>query len=172
MEFLVGLLQSLPSLAIASNQGRSSVVQIIRLPDPPRTMASASSTISSLHTMSSSISASSTSSSMRVLQRFRQLEGVVSLSWLDDKLLVGSAQGSVHLYRCPLSANPSSSSSSSSSSLSSSAAPAKSNVSMAGLSDNVLEQSYVHAHLRSGAEIQGQQVGKREFQNSLFIFFK
>jgi hypothetical protein len=96
---------------------------------------------------------------MRVLQRFRQLEGVVSLSWLDDKMLVGSAQGSVHLYRCPVSASSASSSSSSSSSKSSaSAAASASPATMAGMSDNILEQSYVHAHLKSGAEIQGQQV--------------
>jgi hypothetical protein len=46
---------------------------------------------------------------MRVVQRFRlspsssdsQSFGCTSLSWFDDKLLVGSAAGVVQFYKCP-----------------------------------------------------------------------
>jgi WD40 repeat protein len=99
------------SVAIGSNQSRSSVVQLVRVWDPQQRKSSA----------------------MRVLHRLRMPEGCVSLSWLDEKLLCGSAQGSIFLYRCPM--------------LSSASSGALK--SGGGLSpDGFLEQTYVHTHLK------------------------
>lgn len=57
---------------MGSNSGRGSVIQLIK----------------------------SDSDQLKVVQRFRQNEGCVSIDWVDDKLLVGSALGTVNYYKC------------------------------------------------------------------------
>ena len=58
-------------VAIGSNQGRHSVVQLVRC-----------------------------ESDVSVVQTFRQSEGCASIDWIDDKLLIGSGNGNVSFYKC------------------------------------------------------------------------